>query len=241
MKKYLVAEYLIAVPTLLVLLFIVFHLKESEEKIITNSYKCPTEYADKEEYLESVANYINAYFEKRPNATKEETLKERERWFVSKGCENGHWADYIPTSINFFSHSGYTFPIPDGYIVSKSPGYPDRVMALLKKFSNPKVQAETRLVEFGAVIIETEENPPGTSAIDWVQNLKAKYTISNYKEGLIDERKAFFFYDQDRQISWAVVDSPDGKTLVTIAMFADYPENRYMFNHIINNLTFTQH
>ncbi|OGC83289.1 hypothetical protein A3D68_01100 [Candidatus Adlerbacteria bacterium RIFCSPHIGHO2_02_FULL_52_17] len=85
---------------ILIAVFAVFYITNSKKEPLVAGFKCPEEYASREEYINGMALWSAVYLQNHPEASHEAVLDERQRLFDERRClgwEEAAWNEGTST------------------------------------------------------------------------------------------------------------------------------------------------
>ncbi len=211
-------ETLIAGVVLLVLFIpLAFYSSKNDDSF---GFKCPSDFQEPEEYINSVAKWISEYFKKYPEATEEEMMAVRDKLIEKNRCGKAPFVMdestlYGEANTSIFSSDelGFTFQYPDYLVAKVYPDQPNWVVVL------PKSKQVNDKEPMTAIIISEATDSPEMTAEQWLNGSNSGYNVSrdgDYIRGIVGGQDAVIVDN-----GWVVVKHPDGKRRISIAYLVE--------------------
>ncbi|MDP6388041.1 MAG: hypothetical protein QGG63_02100, partial [Candidatus Pacebacteria bacterium] len=184
----------------------------------------------KEEYTESLEQYIKNTSENNPGITEEELSQKRMDWFISMKCEKSPWGEKGPWTytqdyeIYVDGEIGFSFKYPNYLFIEKDPNIPNMLIIMPERL-------KTTDEPFTSISITVEENSNLLTPFEWLKqeaigssrakpfdavDIMKEY-LDDYQIETIDGQQAIFI---DGGL-WVVVNTPNQKWRISISPLLD--------------------
>lgn len=203
---------------------------------LTNS-KCPHEYSDSDERIAAFKIFVDSYYDKYPNASISELMDARRQFWVDHNCQEElkGYNDYLAGNVDqnkkeiveelvdqyLYNSSrydakelGFSFLYPNSLFVSVDPVSPERLLVLPKSLKTNKDEPLTAII-----ISSSTDDLVSMTAEEWLNGSTSGFDASrdgNYSRRLIGGQEAVV-----TESDWAVVNHPDGKQRISIALLVE--------------------